>query len=190
MSWESFYLIMFLVGFLLSLLSVFGGMARIPHLHMHGHLQAHGGVGKVGGRGGISPFNFATLAAFLAWFGGTGYLLERYSSVWVYLGLLLAVGAGLCGAAVVFWFLMKLMEHDKPMDPIDYEMVGVLGKVASPIRAGGTGEVIYSRDGSRKAAPARSDDGTPIARDCEVVVTRFEKGVAYVRPWDEMRGGY
>ena len=35
----------------------------------------------------LSPFNFVTFTAFLAWFGGTGYLLTRYSSVWFAMGL-------------------------------------------------------------------------------------------------------
>ena len=46
--------------------------------------------------------------------------------------------------------------------------------------------MIYSRAGSRRAAPARSEDGPKIPRDTEVVVTRFEKGIAYVRRWEEM----
>jgi membrane protein implicated in regulation of membrane protease activity len=179
MNWQTFYLFVFLIGFLLSAVSLLGG-----HLHLHGH--AHGAGAKMGGRSGVSPVNFGTIAAFLAWFGGAGYLIERYSSIWVYLGLFIAALSGLGGASVVFWFLLKLMQHDHPLDPADYEMVGVLGRVASPIRAGGTGELIYSRDGSRRAAPARSEDGVLIPRDSEVVVTRFEKGIAYVRRWEEM----
>jgi membrane protein implicated in regulation of membrane protease activity len=184
MNWQTFYLFVFLIGFLLSAVSLLGGLARFPHLHMHGHGHAAGA--KVGGRSGVSPVNFGTISAFLTWFGGAGYLIERYSSIWVYLGLFIAAISGLGGASVVFWFLLKLMQHDQPLDPADYEMVGVLGRVACPIRAGGTGELMYSRDGSRRAAPARSEDGTAIPRDCEVIVTRFEKGIAYVRRWDEM----
>jgi membrane protein implicated in regulation of membrane protease activity len=184
MNWESFYLVAFLVGFLLSAISFFAGAVHIPHFHVHGH----GGGGKLGGRASLSPFNFGTIAAFLAWFGGTGYLIERYSSVWVYLGLFISAISGLAGASVVFWFLLKLIGQERPLDPADYEMVGVLGKVASPIRPGGTGELIYSREGSRCAAPARSEDGVAIPRDSEVIVTKFEKGIAYVRQWDEMNG--
>ena len=95
---------------------------------------------------------------------------------------------GLGGAAIIFWFLWKLNKHEQPLDPADYDMIGVLGKVASPIRPGGTGELIYSRAGSRRCAAARSEDGTEIPRDSEVVVTRFEKGIVYVRRWDELNG--
>jgi membrane protein implicated in regulation of membrane protease activity len=185
MSLETFYLIAFLVGFLLSALSFLAGAGHLPGLHAHGHLHSHGA--KLGrGRGGVSPLNFGTIAAFLAWFGGTGFLLERYSNIWIYLGLFISAMSGLAGAAVVFWFLLKLSSHDRPLDPADYEMVGVLGRVASPIRAQGTGELIYSRDGSRCAAPARSENGAAIPRDTEVIVTRFERGIAYVRRWDEL----
>ena len=49
--------------------------------------------------GAEMPFlNFGTITAFLAWFGGTGYLLTRYSSLVVAGVLILAVVAGLAGA--------------------------------------------------------------------------------------------
>jgi hypothetical protein len=80
-------------------------------------------------------------------------LLERYSNVWAYLGLLIALMSGLGGAALVFWFLVKLIQKDENLDPADYDMIGVLGRVTSPIRAGGTGELIYSRAGSRRSTP-------------------------------------
>lgn len=182
MNWESFYLVAFLVGFLLSAVSFLANVVHLPHFHFHGH-AFHGHA-----RGGLSPFNLGTIAAFLAWFGGTGYLLERYSNVWIYLGLAIAVMSGLGGAAIVFWFLVKLIRSDRNLDPEDFEMVGVLGRVASPIRPGGTGELIFSRAGARSAVPARSENGTKISRDTEVIVTRYEKGIAYVRPWEEMSG--
>jgi membrane protein implicated in regulation of membrane protease activity len=180
MSWQDFYLAAFLAGFLLSALSVFAGAFHLPHFH--------GQPGHGMGKGGVSPFNFGTFAAFLCWFGGIGYLLERYSTIWAYLALLIATMSGLGGAAVIFWFLWKLNKHEQPLDPADYDMIGVLGKVASPIRRGGTGEMIYSRAGSRRCASARSEDGTEMARDTEVVVTKFEKGIVYVRRWDELNG--
>jgi len=179
MNWETFYLVCFLIGFLSSAVSFLAGALHLPHFHgAHGHGS--------GGHGGVSPFNFGTVAAFLAWFGGTGFLLERYSAIWVFLALFISIVSGMAGAAVVFWFLTKLAGQDRPLDPADYEMVGVLGTISSPIRAGGTGELIYQRDGSRKAAPARSENGAALARQTEVIVTRFEGGIAYVRSFQEM----
>jgi hypothetical protein len=34
----------------------------------------------------------------------------------------------------------------------------------------------------------RSEGGSPIAKGTEVVVTRYERGIAYVRTWDEVSG--
>jgi hypothetical protein len=139
--------------------------------------------------GGVSPFNFVSLTAFLAWFGGTGYLLTRFSAIWVGFGLLFSVGAGLVGAAIVFLFLSKvLISREENMDPADYEMVGVLGRVCVSIREGGTGEIIYSQVGTRRVCGARSEDGSAIAKGTEVVVTRYDKGIAYVQLWSEMSG--
>jgi len=137
----------------------------------------------------VSVFNFVTLTAFLAWFGGTGYLLTRYSGLWVGFGLLLSVVSGLAGGGVVFLFLTKvLMSHEGNMDPADYEMAGVLGRVSVSIRAGGTGEIIYSQVGTRRVCGARSEDSSAIAKGTEVVVTRYDKGIAYVRLWSELSG--
>jgi hypothetical protein len=67
-------------------------------------------------------------------------------------------------------------------------MVGVLGRVCSSVREGGTGEMIYAQMGTRRVCGTRSDDGSAIAKGAEVVVTRYEKGIAYVRLWSEMSG--
>ena len=180
MNWAEFYFVCFFLGFGLSVLSFLGGSA---HLHLP-HLHLHHGVHM--GRGGSSWFNLATIAAFLAWFGGTGYLLERYYSVWFVLALGISVVSGIGASAVVFWFLARvLLSREAPLDPADYDMTGVLGRLSLPIRAGGTGELVYSQEGSRRCAGARSEDGSAIPKGAEVIVTRYEKGIAYVRPWDD-----
>ena len=151
--------------------------------------MARAGGARVARGGSVSPLNPPTLAAFLAWFGGTGYLLTRYSALAIGIALLIAVVVGLVGGAIVFVFLTRvLMSEEESMDPADYEMVGVLGKLCVSIREGGTGELLYSQMGTRRVCGARSDDGNAIERGAEVVVTRYEKGIAYVRLWSEMSG--
>jgi len=212
MTWSDFYLICFAVGFCFSFFSfVFGhsrlGRLHLPHFHSHvGHLpMAHGpvahgpvsgghgtaqqGAGQAHGHATVSPFNPPSIAAFLAWFGGTGYLLTRFSAIWVGSVLFLAVLAGLVGGAIIFFFLTRFLISDHEfLDPADFEMMGVLGKLSIPIREGGTGELIYSQMGTRRVCGARSDDGSAMAKGTEVVVTRYEKGIAYVRLWSEMSG--
>jgi membrane protein implicated in regulation of membrane protease activity len=191
MTWTYFYLICFLVGVGISFLSWLSGSVHLhlPHIHFHfgGH---HGHAPHAGGHAhGPDVINIGTIAAFLAWFGGTGYLLSRYHVV----GLLLALGAallsGLVGAAILFWFLAKfLVREDEVLDPADYDMIGVLGKVSSTIRSTGTGEMMFSQMGTRRSAAARSEGGLEIPKGVEVVVTRYERGIAYVRAWDELAG--
>jgi membrane protein implicated in regulation of membrane protease activity len=217
-TWADFYLICFAIGFGFSFLSfVFGG-ARFGRLHLPHHFPhighgtphvpvahgpvagaptAHAGAGHAhaqsgaarGMRGGVSFFNPPTIAAFLAWFGGTGFLLTRYSTLWVGLSLMASVVSGLTGGGIIFLFLSRvLMSSEEEMDPADYEMVGVLGKLSVTIREGGTGELLYSQMGTRRVCGARSDAGEAIPKGTEVVVTRYEKGIAYVRLFSEMSG--
>lgn len=210
MNWADFYLICFAVGFSFSLLSFLVGGLRW-HLHLphfsHVHPSPHGhavpgtapGSHTAGGAashgkapmhspiGNVSPFNFLTLEAFLAWFGGAGYLLTRYAGIWFVSGLALAVFTGLVGGGIVFLFLSRvLISPEESMDPADYEMVGVLGRVSVPIRENGTGEIIYSQVGTRRTCGARCDNGHSVTKGSEVVVTRYDKGIAYVRLWTEM----
>jgi len=205
MTWSDFYLTCFAVGFLLSAVSFIAGGLRwhlhLPHLpHAGGHVGGghvaaghapvvHGGgaAAHTGRPAPVSPFNFITLTAFLAWFGGTGYLITRFSSLWFALGLVIAMAAGLFGGAVVFLFLTRvLISREENLDSADYEMVGVLGRVSMPVRENGTGEIIYSQAGTRRTCGARSENGSALEKGAEIVVTRYEKGIAYVRLWDEM----
>lgn len=194
MTWADLYLICFVVGFALSVISFLGGFLHLPGLHGHGHhVHVGHGHGHVHGQAhghsstNISPFNFFTFAAFLTWFGGAGYLLTKFSSLWLSLGFLVAVGGGLVGSSIVFLFLAKvLIANDQPMNADDYDMIGVLGHLTSSIREGGTGEMSFSQEGARRSAPARSEDGGAIAKGTEVLVTRYDKGIAYVRPWQEL----
>jgi len=185
MNWAEFYFVCFLVGFSFSALAVIAGSVHlhIPHVHFHHGIHVPPG----GGQGAQLPyFNFGTVSAFLAWFGGIGYLLQRYSGLWYVAVLAIATLSGLAAASSVFWFLAKvLIAREKPLDPADYEMVGVLGRVSLPIRAGGTGEIIYSQEGTRHVTGARAEEASAIPKDAEVIVTRYEKGIAYVRPWQD-----
>jgi membrane protein implicated in regulation of membrane protease activity len=196
LSAENWYLVCFGVGLVLSVFTFFGGFGHLQIGHFHGghfhlahthagHLHTHAG----GHDTGLSPLNGFTFMAFLCWFGGTGYLLCRFSPLWTVGVFAVAVLSGLAGAAIIFWFLARvLLPRERVLTTEDTEMTGVLARVSSPIREGGTGEIAYSQGGARRAAAARSDAGPAIARDVEVVVLRYERGIAYVRPWSELEG--
>ena len=188
MNWETFYLISFGVGLALTAVSLAGGFHH--HLHIGLHHSAHAGHPQAGSRNGTSPLNGFTLTAFLCWFGGAGYLLERYCGFVVPVVMALATVSGLVGGTMVFLFLARVMApHDKALTAEETEMTGVIGRVSGTIREDGTGEILFSQNGARRSSPARSETGVPIARDVEVVVMRYERGIAYVRRWDEIAGG-
>jgi membrane protein implicated in regulation of membrane protease activity len=124
---------------------------------------------------------------FLCWFGAAGYLLTRHGSFVAMVVLVLAGICGVAGGAIVFFFLAKVMlPHEHELTADETEVVGVVGRVSAPIRAGGTGEIVYEQMGERCSAPARSEDGVPIQKQEEVYVIRYEKGVAYVRRWEDL----
>lgn len=193
--WQTVYLTCFGVGLVLSLLAFFSGFGHLHfghfgHIHLHaGH--SHGGAHH-GSRGSsqMSPLNGFTIVAFLCWFGGTGYLLHHGSVFSNAVVLLLSVLSGLAAATVVFWFLSRvLLAKEKTLEPADTDIVGIVGKLSGGIPSGGAGEMLYSQNGARWSAVARSEDGSAIERGAEVIVMRRTKGVAYVRRWDEFAHG-
>jgi len=183
----TFYLCCFAVGLVLSLLAAFSGLGRVHlgHFHPHGaHVHA-----KAAGRH-LSALNGFTIAAFLCWFGGAGYLLDRYSTLLTLLSLLVmlaAVLSGLFGASVLYGMLFKvLLPRERVLSADDTRMEGVLARVSDEVRAlDGVGEILFTQTGVRRSAPARSEDGAQIPRGTEVVVLRYERGIAYVRPLSE-----
>jgi hypothetical protein len=164
MTWESFYLICFLVGLALSAVSLLGGMGHFAgHVHLPhaGHLPhlAHGagshptalsarGGANVPLRGGANVpwWNAFSLMIFLCWFGAAGYLLTRYGSFVALVVVVLAAICGFAGGAIIFLFLTKvLLPHERELTADETEVVGAVGHVSSAIRPGGTGEIVYEQ---------------------------------------------
>jgi hypothetical protein len=193
MHWESFYLGCFLVGLLLSAFSLLGGMGHfaghVGHVHVPhaGHMPRTAvGHGTAQGGADVPWWNAFSLMIFLCWFGAAGYLLTRYGGFVAGLVLVLAVVCGLVGGAIVFFFLAKvLLPHERELTADETAIVGAVGRLSAPIRPAGTGEIVYEQLGARCSAPARSDDGGPIQKQEEVFVVRYEKGIAYVRRWED-----
>jgi len=180
MNWESIYLGIFVFGLLMTVLSLFIGHLHLPmHFHLpHGlHFDGH-----------VGPLNATTIVVFLTWFGATGYLVTHYKSAAAGVAFSAAIVAGFIGATLMYVSVIRLfVVRERSLREADFEMPGVLGRISMPIREdGGTGELIYTQQGTRRSCGARTEDGTRIERGTEVVVMRYEKGIAWVRPaWDE-----
>jgi membrane protein implicated in regulation of membrane protease activity len=211
MEWlESLFLGAFVFGLVLTVVSVLlGGHLGLGHHSLHlpdlqgghgihfgdpaavgpashvgqGAPTVDGGHGDVGAQ--ISPWNLTAITAFVAWFGGIGYLAMTAWQLAIGLSLLVAVVAGLAGWAVVSWFYARMAAGaEGRLDPADYQLEGTLARVTVPIGADRSGEIQFSRGGARRSEGARSVDGTAIPRGTEVVVVRYDRGIAYVQPWE------
>jgi hypothetical protein len=200
MTWETFYLICFLVGLLLSAVSLLGAMGHfgthinvpdsvhVPHVPHSLNLPDAMATGDASaqGPGAIPWWNSFSIMIFLCWFGAAGYLLTRHSSFLALIVLLVSAVCGIVGGAIVFLFLTKVMlPHEHELTADETAVPGAVGNVTCAIRSGGTGEIVYEQLGARCSAPARSDDGSPIEKNEEVFVVRYEKGIAYVRRWED-----
>ncbi len=183
-----------------------GGMGDTGQLHvgldhagaqLDGHLGgAHAGddSGAEGTGGspaaahhtvGVSPINLSTIMAFLTWFGGAGYILRVYSGMLGLVSLVAACLAGLAGGAIIFFFLARVLyPGQRFMDPADYRLEGTVAQVTVSIRPDVAGEIVYCKGGSRRSDGARSVDGRAIEHGTEVVIVRYDKGIAYVEPWN------
>ncbi|MCX7719109.1 MAG: hypothetical protein N2111_12010 [Candidatus Sumerlaeaceae bacterium] len=190
----------FLVGLILTLISLLFGFDH-SHDGVHwggdhgadlggdagtaGHAAGHGA-----GADGASFFSYQGMLMFLTWFGGIGYILNRHASGMVLVVVLGALAGGFAGALAVFYYLNKFIRlGTKRMRKSDYYLPGTLARVTSAVRLGEAGEITYVQGGTRKTCAARSDEGRAHPQGEEVVVVRYEKGIAYVRSATEALGG-
>ncbi|MGA2747438.1 MAG: NfeD family protein [Verrucomicrobiota bacterium] len=180
------YLGCFLVGLLFTVLSFFFG-------HAFGGHDAHVDVGTSGhaeagyehsGLPGVSPFSPTIICSFITAFGGFGMIFCHVSAtrnVWVNMPLSLL--GGLVIAAGVFWMFAAIFQHTQSSSESHLgSMVGRTATVITPIPAAGIGEIAYVEGGSRYTAPAREQNGAPLANGQTVKITRVAESQFYVLP--------
>ena len=195
MKWADFYLLCFLVGFSLSVLSFLAGAVHLhlparfhlPFHALHGKGIAAGSMARAAHPGaGLSWFNASTVLAFLAWFGGTGYILAKDSHLVAAASLAIAIGAGLAAGWLVFRFMAKVVKlSEAQLNDWDFRVEGSVGTLSTPIRARGVGEMIFEQNGARKSMGACTEDGSPLPKGAEVVISHVENGIAFVKRWEE-----
>jgi hypothetical protein len=160
------------------------------HAHGHGHASTHAhGGGAHGIWSTIAPFvNLSSLVAFLMCAGGAGYLALRVG-VGGPLSVVVAAAGGLAGA----WLMattIRLLSRAESGRVFANDPRGTVARVIAPITVDHMGEIVFSReDGARQALPAKLEGGgQQIERNAEVVVTRVERGTAYVERLEPLRG--
>jgi hypothetical protein len=186
------YTLSFVIGFVLVAATFVTGIGKF-HIHI-GHHDFFGHFGHVNGHHAHAPhadhsshvpaFSIAALMTFLTWFGGAGLVLQRITS-WPVLAIGgVAAVIGVAGGVAVNAVLGVLQRNEKVLE--ETPMVGVVGRITIPIREGGTGEIVYTQNGTRHVSGARSEDGVPIPKGIDVVVTSYDKGIAYVTAVSEL----
>ena len=161
--------------------NIFHGMVHSSRaLHLPNAMH-HAGLK----RSKSSMINAAAITAFLTWFGGGGLLLERLTPLASWLVTGGAAVIGLSGGALINSAINALARRESIAQSLT--MTGVVAKTVMPIRQGdGTGEIVFTHAGTRRVSAARGDRGQGIAKGTEVVVTRYERGIAYVATWNEL----
>jgi hypothetical protein len=189
---NTLFVVCFIAGLGLSVSSFVSGLQHVTlfdnifHGHRAIHLPRfirHAGVKKARAS---SMINAAAITAFLTWFGGGGLLLERLTPFALPLIIGGAVVVGMSGGALINSAIGALTRRESTAQSLS--MIGVIARTVIPIREGdGTGEIVFTHAGTRRVAGARSESGRTVPKGTEVIVTRYEKGIAYVATWEELK---
>jgi hypothetical protein len=158
------------------------------HIDVGGHSVQHAGQHSIGSDG-PGLLNMPTMMAFITWFGGVGYILRESLGLSGYIVTPLALMSGATGAFIMFTLLARVLwpMMSKPLRDEEFRLPGTLARVVSPIRAGGVGEIVYKKQGSKYTAGAMSEDSDAIPKGAEVVIMRYEHGLAYVMDVADLR---
>ena len=128
----------------------------------------------------LSWFSPLSLAGAAVLFGAAGLLTEGAGPI----SLVIAIVAAVIAAVLVRTLMSAFVRAS--VEPLSLQAEGAIGSINAPIRVGGTGEVIYTLEGLRRSAAARSIDGRALPRGTSVVIVRRERGVALVEPLDPL----
>ena len=143
------------------------------------HAHGAGGLG-VDSMPQISPLSPVTIATFATSFGGAGLILDK-AGLPGFLSFPLSVGGGFGIAGAVFYLFYRVFSVTQSTSSVSARhAIGREAEVITPVPERGTGEIAYVLGGRRFNAPARSDDGAPVAKGAVVVIRRKTGGIFYV----------
>lgn len=181
---------------LIYLLCLGGGFLFLIVLALMGHFFDGAGDHDVGSGGhaeagadstdgsGVSAFSPMIIAAFMTGFGAFGYLFSLVEATKspVISAPLAAVGAFIFASVIVSALRMVFRKTQSSSESTVASVVGMTATLGTGIPENGVGEIVYVQGGTRYTAPARSEDGKPIATGAAVVVTRLAGTQFFVKP--------
>ena len=135
----------------------------------------------------LGALNLYGLLMFLLIFGLVGYVAHALLGWGVIFVIVVPLLIGVICAIGLTTLLHALFatSKDTVLTADDARLEGRLGNVTMPIRAGGIGEIIFTRKGGgRQSVGARSATGEAIPAGSEIVILDYLDGIASVQTWD------
>ena len=136
----------------------------------------------------LGALNLYGLLMFLLIFGLVGYVAHAVLGWGVLFVMLVPLLIGVVCAIGLTTLLHILFatSKDTVLTASDARLEGRLGTVTMAIRAGGVGEIIFTRKaGGRQSVGARSASGEAIPAGSEIVILDYQDGIASVQSWDD-----
>ncbi|MFN8573626.1 MAG: hypothetical protein U0132_16345 [Gemmatimonadaceae bacterium] len=176
------YLILLFAGLAIGAVAMWRGIERRDPKH-----PAVDRLGREAPELPVSPSPLAVAGGFLC-AGIVGYELTVHSAMGPAIVLLVAAGAGACGAfaatvLVTRWAIPSALAA--PEDP-RYSLQGIPGKVLNSIGHDAAGTIAYEANGQSVTLPAKSVDSSVISAGTDVIIERIEQGIAFVEPWSHV----
>ncbi|AJY76430.1 NfeD family protein [Paenibacillus beijingensis] len=126
-------------------------------------------------------FQPVTLAGAVTVFGGSGLLLERYTSLSSGSTVIISLLIAAVSALAIFFFYVKPMENSENSSGYSMkELAGKVGEVLVAIPAHGCGEVLVKVGAGNTNHIAESFDGVPIPSGAKIVVIEVKQGALFV----------
>jgi membrane protein implicated in regulation of membrane protease activity len=180
------YLICFGVGLLFTI-----GTALFGHIFggngHEGHVEGSGGHAEAGvdasDMPGVSALSPTVIASFVTAFGGLGMILHQIPATRPpFISGPLSVIGGFTIAGSVLWLLRQLFKRTQSSSESKVgTLVGLTATIITPIPENGVGEIAYIQAGTRYTAPAREENGVPVASGKPVQITRIVASQFYVK---------
>jgi len=121
------------------------------------------------------------LMVFVTVWGGTGYVLTRFSGMNRLAVVLISTVVALLLGCLMYGVLARVMtRYDSSMNELDYDPTGQLGYISISAMDGAVGEMKYVLHGTMRSIGVRSEIGQQLAKGDRVIILKVDRGMAAV----------
>ncbi|WP_405115376.1 hypothetical protein MHH28_12620 [Paenibacillus sp. FSL K6-1217] len=118
---------------------------------------------------------------FVTVWGGTGYVLTRFSGMHLLPIVLVCTLTALLPGILLYTVLARVMtRYDSSMSESDYDPAGQLGYISIAAADGAVGEMKYVLHGTMRSIGVRAEPGQQLLRGDRVIIVKTDKGIAAV----------